>query len=76
MVLRQGLRWAGLGLVLGLAGAAAGSRLLEGMLFGVTPLDAGTYAVVVLGAILVVGGACIGPALRATRVGPQISMRA
>ncbi|HTE44379.1 MAG TPA: ABC transporter permease, partial [Gemmatimonadaceae bacterium] len=43
LVVRQGIGWSLFGLVLGVAGALAGGRLLGGMLFGVTPLDVSTY---------------------------------
>jgi ABC-type antimicrobial peptide transport system permease subunit len=46
------------------------------MLFGVTPLDTGTYASVVLLVLLVSMVACLVPALRATRVDPLTSMHA
>jgi len=64
------------GIVAGLVGAMLGARLLNGMLFGVAPLDARTYASVVLLVFLVSMMACIVPALRATRVDPLTSMRA
>ena len=74
-VLLQGMRWSALGLAVGLAGAAAGSRLLRGMLFGVTPLHAGTFAAAAAAAFIVACVACIVPAIRATRVDPIRSMR-
>ena len=40
LVIRQGLMLTVVGVALGLAGAAAGARCLQGMLFGMTPLDA------------------------------------
>ena len=63
------------GLVLGLAGALAGARLLQAQLYGVTPRDPGTLAavsLVLLGATLV---ACALPAYRAARVDPMEALR-
>jgi ABC-type antimicrobial peptide transport system permease subunit len=76
MVVRQGVATSLVGVILGLIGAMLGARLLRGMLFGVTPLDAPTYAMVVVLLLVVVLGACLAPAIRATRVDPLTSMRA
>ena len=43
LVLRQGLLVTVAGLLLGMLGAAAGTRLMENLLFGVTPLDAAAF---------------------------------
>jgi predicted permease len=68
MVVGQGAVLAGIGIALGVAGAVALTRLLEGMLFQVTPLDPLTYgaAVAMLLAISVL--ACWQPARRAGKV--------
>ncbi|MFI5229755.1 MAG: FtsX-like permease family protein, partial [Gemmatimonadales bacterium] len=76
LVVGQGVATSLAGIVVGLAGAAIGARLLGGMLFGVTPLDAGTYMVVVALLLVVAVIACAVPAWRATRVDPLTSMRA
>jgi putative ABC transport system permease protein len=76
LVVRHGVVASLAGIIAGLIGAMLGARLLSGMLFGVTPLDAGTYASVVLLVLIVAMIACIVPALRATRVDPLTSMRA
>ena len=57
----------GVGVALGLGGAALLTRLMESLLFGVTALDPATYAVVA--GILVITGALAGylPARRATQ---------
>ena len=79
MVLREGMFLVGLGVSLGLAGAAvlttALSRALSDMLFGVETLDPTTFiAVPVL--IVVIGAlACWLPAARATRVDPILALR-
>jgi len=48
LVLKRGLILTAIGIALVLGGGAAGSRLLQGMLFGVSPLDARTFAAVSL----------------------------
>jgi putative ABC transport system permease protein len=75
LVISQGGRLAIVGIVLGLAGAFALTRLLEKMLFGVTASDTVTFAaaVLVLGAVAVV--ASLIPALRAARVDPVTALR-
>lgn len=75
-VVGQGMRLTGLGLLIGLAVAAATTRLVRGMLFEIEPLDPLTFAGT--GAILVVVGlaAALVPAWRATRVDPVESLRA
>jgi predicted permease len=75
LVLRAAGAWAGLGLVAGLAGAMAASRVLSTLLFGVTPLDPATYAMV---AVLVVGVVAVAswvPARRAAAVDPTTLFR-
>jgi putative ABC transport system permease protein len=76
LVLRQGLVLAAIGIMLGVAGAAASARLLQGMLFGVTPLDARTFVVVAVLFGLVALLAAYLPARRATQVDPIVALRA
>jgi len=64
------------GVSLGLAAAAAASRLLQGMLFGVTPLDMRTFAIVAIGFAMVATLASYILARRATMVDPAIALRA
>jgi ABC-type antimicrobial peptide transport system permease subunit len=75
MVLRNGLVLAGSGLVLGLIGAIAATRLMRSLLFGVSATDLTTLflAPVLLGVVAV--AACIVPAHRATRVDPATVLR-
>jgi putative ABC transport system permease protein len=75
-VLRQGLRHASIGIGIGLAGAAALTRLMQTLLFGVTPTDPVTFAGVVVLLGIVAALACYVPARRATRVDPVAIMRA
>ena len=75
MVLRSAARLGFIGIVAGLALAAAASRALATMLFGITGTDALTYVVVavaVLPAVLL--AACV-PAWRASRVDPLAALR-
>jgi putative ABC transport system permease protein len=76
LVVGEGLWLAGLGAVIGLAGAVATTRLLRGLLFGVHPLD----AVSLLAAVLLVVAASVLasylPASRAARVDPRTLLRA
>jgi predicted permease len=75
LVLRRGGWLVVTGLLLGLAAAYPGTRLVRSLLFETTPLDPTTYvgAVLVLG--LVAATACLVPALRATRVDPAVVLR-
>lgn len=76
MVLTDGARLVGVGLLLGVTGALALSGVLASQLFGVSPRDPLVYGSVI--AILLVVGllASFIPAWRATRVDPMIAMRA
>ena len=76
LVIRQGLTMTGLGVVIGLAGAAIASRALAAMLFSVSPVDPATYLGVVALLIVVAGLACAVPAWRAARVDPAVTLRA
>jgi putative ABC transport system permease protein len=76
MVLRQGVILAAIGCGVGLAVAMALSGLMKSLLFGVTPLDPLTYAV--MPAVLLVAAvvACYFPARRAAAVDPVETLRA
>ena len=75
LVIADGMRVVVAGVVIGLGGAVATARLLEALLFGITPTDPATHAAVV-GALLVVGfAACSVPAWRAARVDPVTAIR-
>ena len=75
LIVGQGLRLAGLGVALGLAGALFTARLLASFLYGVSPFDLATYGgvAVLLGLVALV--ACWLPAHRAAKVDPTEALR-
>jgi putative ABC transport system permease protein len=75
LVLVQALALAGLGIVIGLAGALAISRVLRTMLFGITPTDTLTFASVSIGLLAVAALAAYLPARRAARIDPMHALR-
>jgi putative ABC transport system permease protein len=75
LVLWRGIVLAAIGIGVGLAGAAAGTRFLQGLLFGVTPLDKSTFALTAIGFVMLAALASYIPARRATRVDPMIALR-
>jgi predicted permease len=75
LVVRQGATLALIGIVIGSAGAIAGTRWMRSMLFQVDPLDPITFVAVSIGLAAVAIGASWIPALRAARVSPVIAMR-
>jgi ABC-type antimicrobial peptide transport system permease subunit len=76
LVLGQGMGLAVLGLIAGLLGALAVTRLASSLLFGVKPADPLTFAGVAVFMLLVAFVACLVPARRATRVDPLVALRA
>jgi putative ABC transport system permease protein len=76
LVVGQGMTLTGLGISIGLAGAAAASQVMIAMLFGVSHLDPVTYlgAIALLAAVS--GIACGVPAWRAVQVDPMSTLRA
>jgi ABC-type antimicrobial peptide transport system permease subunit len=75
MVVRQGLTLTAIGMAAGTAGALALTQFLQKMLFGVGARDPVTFAGVVTVLFVVALGACLVPALRATRVSPLEALR-
>jgi putative ABC transport system permease protein len=75
LVVGQGMLLAGAGIVLGLAGAFAMTRVLEKFLWGVRPTDTFTFIVVSLLLVAVALLASYLPARRATRVDPMVALR-
>lgn len=75
IVLRQGMMLAIIGVVLGLLGAYAFTRVMASFLFEVTARDPITFAVVSALLLAVAFFACLVPALRATKVDPLVALR-
>ncbi len=76
LVLRWALTLAAGGIVLGAAGAAGVTRLIEGLLFDVEPTDVTTFVLVSLVMALAAALASLIPAVRATRIDPIEVLRA
>jgi putative ABC transport system permease protein len=76
MILGEGGLLLAIGLVLGVAGAVAAARVIQGLLFGVGPNDPVTFVGVALMMAAIGIVACWIPALRAARIDPAITMRA
>jgi len=75
LVLRQSLVLTSIGIALGLSGAAAATRNLQAMLFGLTPLDPATFAGVAGAFACLAMLASYLPAHRATRMDPLAALR-
>jgi ABC-type antimicrobial peptide transport system permease subunit len=75
LVLSEGLGYAAAGLAIGLPVAVAASRLLRSLVFGVTPTDPATYAILIAVIVLAVLLACGLPARRAARADPLAALR-
>jgi putative ABC transport system permease protein len=75
LVLNQSLALTMVGIGIGIAGAAAVTRYLEGLLFGLTPLDPATFAGVSVMFAAVALVAAFVPARRATKVDPLVALR-
>jgi putative ABC transport system permease protein len=75
MVLTGGMTLAALGLAIGLVGSLAVTRLMSGLLFGVTPRDPLTLGAAAVLLAIVSLLACWIPARRAARIDPAIALR-
>ncbi len=75
MVVGRGLALTGMGLALGLALAAAGTRSMQSMLYGVESLDPATFGAVAALLCAIATLACWIPARRAARVDPIVVLR-
>jgi ABC-type antimicrobial peptide transport system permease subunit len=76
LILKQGMRLTGIGLVLGLALSFAATRVLAGLLYGIKPGDPLTFAGVSVFLGLVAFISCYLPARRAASIDPMRSLRA
>jgi ABC-type antimicrobial peptide transport system permease subunit len=75
LVLREAVGLATVGVVLGLAGAALGSRVIQSRLYGVGALDPVSYAVAAGALALVALIASVRPARMASQVDPVKALR-
>ena len=75
LIVSYGLKLAGIGVLVGIAGALAATRLIESMLFGVRSWDPVTFSLVTAFLLGVAATACAVPALRATVIDPVVALR-
>jgi len=75
LVIGRGMALAVPGVIIGLLGGLAFTRMMRGLLFGVSPIDPLTFVAIPVALVLVALLASYIPAQRATRVDPTISLR-
>ena len=75
LVLGHGMRLALIGVAAGAIGALALTRLIRGLLFGVSSFDPVTFLAMAALLVAVTVLACVIPARRATRVDPLVALR-
>jgi putative ABC transport system permease protein len=76
LVMTRAMAFASIGVLLGLAGAAALTRTLTALLYEVSPYDPLSFAGVALGLLAVAAAACWAPTRRAMAVDPAVALRA
>jgi putative ABC transport system permease protein len=76
LVVGGGMKLTTLGIVIGIAAAAASTRLLASLLYGVSPADPISFAAITVLVSGIALAACYIPARRATRVDPMEALRA
>jgi len=75
LVMRAGLQWACVGVVIGIGGALAFGQALSNLLFGITATDPVTLVTVIAVLTAVAAAASSLPTLRATKVDPTVALR-
>jgi ABC-type antimicrobial peptide transport system permease subunit len=75
MVLRKGMILVATGLTIGVAASVASARFLAHQFQNVLPLDAGTYAGVLVLTVAAGLAACVAPARRAANIDPMEAIR-
>jgi putative ABC transport system permease protein len=75
LVVGQGVKLAGVGIAIGIAGALVTSRALTTLLFGVSPTDPATFVLCAVGLAIAATAAVYGPARRASRIDPAVLLR-
>ena len=75
LVVRQTLVSMAIGIAMGVGSAAAATRMLASMVYGVTPLDPGTFAVAAFVVLSLALGAAWVPARRATTADPLVALK-
>jgi predicted permease len=76
LVAGEAIKLAGIGIVMGLAGAIATGQLVESLLFGVAPLDPLTFGASIVVLCLAAAAACYVPLRTATAIDPATLLRA
>ena len=75
MILKEGLAICGVGILIGLPFAFAGARLLDSLLYGLSPEDPLSMVAAAAGIVAVTAVACLIPAFRAASISPMVALR-
>jgi putative ABC transport system permease protein len=75
LIMEQGAKLALAGVVVGLVGAFALTRVMASLLYGVSPTDLGTFSLVPLMVLALILVGCYIPARRATKLDPVVAIR-
>jgi putative ABC transport system permease protein len=75
LMMKEGARFSLAGIVLGLAAAYFGARLLGSQLYGISPVDSVTFVSVPIVVATATFAACYIPARRAMKVDPMVALR-